>query len=157
MNNSELCFMSPPPICIMTCLTFSNIIKIINQRLHISRTQWQNNSNGAQRVFRYTMISCEIIPRVNAIKYLKCKQLSHFPNVGGYQMDFSPVTADVLVAKQGRTINHLCCSLNSDDIWRVWSSRWCGTMLQKKHQIWLGGGGGGHLYPVAFMLSIKHL
>lgn len=37
MNNFELSFMSHPPICIMARLTFTNIIKIINQRLHISR------------------------------------------------------------------------------------------------------------------------
>lgn len=38
MNNCELCSMSHPAICIMACLTFSNIIKI-NQRLYISRAQ----------------------------------------------------------------------------------------------------------------------
>lgn len=45
-----------------------------------------------------------------------------------------PSHRDVLVAKQGRTMSHLCCSLNSDDIWRVCSLRWRGTMPQKKQK-----------------------
>lgn len=35
----KLCFMSHPRICIMACLTFTNIIETMNQMLDVSRAQ----------------------------------------------------------------------------------------------------------------------
>lgn len=59
--------------------------------------------------------------------------IKSFSKGGGYEVDLSAATANTLVAKQRRTMNHLCCSLSSDDIWRgLFFTLVCSTMNHKR-------------------------
>lgn len=58
---------------------------------------------------------------------------SHTWNLKGlnhiYLQDISLCCSPTHVTKPRRTINHLWCSLNSDDIWRAGSTCWCWKTL----------------------------
>lgn len=54
---------------------------------------------------------------VNSIKHLKCKEQNHFADHEDIRS--RRCHAHALLTRLRRTINHLCCSLNSDDIWKV--------------------------------------